>query len=123
MQHLEPFGRECYIHVPYQKRTYGKKLSPRAQRAIFTGHTNVPHHYRVFLPDTKKTILSADIFFPPVEIEGATPMINCRIDQILNPLQSNTPSTSGQYSNNNKDKTSDDMWRQWIDKNPQRAND
>jgi len=54
IQHLQPFGRECYIHVPYQKRTDGKKLSPKAQRAIFTGYTNVPHHYRVFLPDTKR---------------------------------------------------------------------
>ena len=24
IQHLQPFGRECYIHVPYQKQTDGK---------------------------------------------------------------------------------------------------
>jgi len=53
IQHLQHFGRECYIHVLYQKRTDGKKVSLRAQTAIFTGYTNVPHHYRVFLPDTK----------------------------------------------------------------------
>jgi len=35
IQHLQPFGKECYIHVLYQKRTDGKKLSPRAQSAIF----------------------------------------------------------------------------------------
>jgi len=75
IQHLQPFGRDCYIHVLYQKRMDGKKLSPRAQRAIFTGYTNVPHHYRVFLPDTKQTIVSADTFFPPLKIEGTTPMI------------------------------------------------
>jgi len=123
IQHLQPFGRECYIHVPYQKRTDGKKLSPRAQWAIFTGYTNTPHHYRVFLPDTKKTIVSADIFFPPLKIEGATPMINRRIDQILTPLQSNTPSTSVEYTYSNKGKTSDNMWRQWMDENRQEAND
>jgi len=122
IQHLQPFGRECYIHVPYQKRTDGKKLSPRAQRAILTGYTNVPHHYRVFLPDTKKTIVSADTFFPPLKIEGATPTISRRIDQILTPLQNNTPSTSVEYTYNNKGKTSDDMWRQWMDENPQVAN-
>jgi len=77
----------------------------------------------VFLPDTKKTIVSADTFFPPLKIEGATPTINCRIDQILNPLQSNTSSTSVEYTYNNKGKTSDDMWRQWMDENPPRAND
>jgi len=123
IQHLQPFGRECYIHVPYQKQTDGKKLSPRAQRAIFTGYTNVPHQYRVFLPDTKKTIVSADTFFPPLKIEGATPTTKRRIDQILTPLQSNTPSTSVEYTYNNKGKTSDNMWRQWMDENPQEAND
>jgi len=123
IQHIQPFGRECYIHVPYQKRTDGKKSSPRAQRAIFPGYTNVPHHYRVFLPDTKKTIVSADTFFPPLEIEGATPTTTLRIDQILTPLQSNTPSTSVEYTYNNKGKTSDNMWRQWMDESAQEAND
>ena len=122
IQHLQPFGRECYIHVPYHKRTDGKQLSPRAQRAIFTGYTNVSHHYRVFLPGTKKTIVSADTFFPPLKIEGATPTIKRRIDQILIPFQSNTPSTSVEYTYNNKGRTSDDMWRQWMDENPQHAN-
>jgi len=122
IQHLQPFGRECYIYVPYQKRTDGNKLFPRAQRAIFTGYTNVPYHYRVFLPDTKKTIVSADTFFPPRKIEGATPMINRRIDQILTPLNNSTTSTSVEYTYNNKGKTSDDMWRQWMDENRQEAN-
>jgi len=79
---------------------------------IFTGYTNVPHHYRVVLPDTKKTIVSADIFFPPLKIEGATPMINRQIDQILTPLQSTTPSTSIEYTYYNKGRTSNSMWRQ-----------
>jgi len=37
IQHIQPLRRECYTHVQYQKRTDGKKLSPRALRAIFTG--------------------------------------------------------------------------------------
>jgi hypothetical protein len=76
IQHLQPFGRERYIHLPFQKRKDGKKLSPRAQRAIFSGYTNTINHYIVFLPDTKKTIVSADIFFPPLKIEGALPLIS-----------------------------------------------
>jgi len=123
IQLLQPFGGECYIHVPYQKRTDGKKLSPRDQRAIFTGYTNVPHHYRVFLPDTKKTIVLADTFFPPLKIQGVTPMINRRIDQILTPLQRKTPSTSVEYTYNDKGITSIDMWRQWMDENRQEDND
>ena len=65
IQHLQLFGKEWYIHVPYEKRKDGKPLSPRAQRAIFTGYTNTINHYRVFLPDTKKTTASADILFTP----------------------------------------------------------
>ena len=75
------------------------------------------------MPDTKKTIVSADILFPPLKIEGAMPMINLRIDQILTPLQRNTPSTSVEYTYNNKGKRSDSMWRQWMDENHQEAND
>jgi len=64
----------------------------------------------------------ADIFFPPLKIEGATPMINLRIDQFHTPLQSYTPSTSIEYTYNNKGKTSDSMWRQWMDENLEEAN-
>ena len=50
-------------------------------------------------------------------------MINSRISQILTPLQRTTPSTSIEYTYNNKGKTLDSMWRQWMDENPQEAND
>ena len=50
-------------------------------------------------------------------------MIHRQIDQILTPLQSNTPSTSGEYTYNTKGKTSDDMCCQWMDENPQETND
>ena len=123
IQHLQPFGRECYIHLPYQKQTDAKKLSPMAQRAIFTEYTNMHHHYPVFSPDTKKIIVSADIFFPPLKSEGVMPMINRRIDQILTPLPSNTRLTSVEYTYNDNGKTSDSMCRDLMDKNPQEAND
>jgi len=50
-------------------------------------------------------------------------MINRRIDQNLTPLKRITPSTFVEYTYNNKGKTSDDMWRQWMDEIPQEAND
>jgi len=86
-QHLQPFGRECYIRVPYQKWKDRKILSPRVQRAIVTGYTNTINHYRVFLPNTKTTIVSADIFFPPLKTEGASPLIHRQINQHLIPWQ------------------------------------
>jgi len=118
IQHLQPFRRECYIHVPYQKRKDGKKLSARAQRATFTGYTNTINHYRVFLPDTKKTLVSADIFFPSLEIEGASPQKRQSIHQ----HQIATSQTSVEYIYTNKHTGSDDLWRQWMKENLQEAN-
>jgi len=117
IQHLQPFGRECYIHDPYQKRKDGKNLSPRAQRAIFTGYTNTINHYRVFLPDTKKTIVSADIFFPPLQMEVALPQRKKSIHQHQTP----SSQTSLDYIYTNKDKGTDVLWRQWMRENPQDA--
>jgi hypothetical protein len=118
IQHLQPFGRERYIHVPCQKRKDGKKLSLRAQRAIFTGYTNTINHDRVFLPDTKNTIVLADIFFPPFEIEGASPQKRKSIHQHQTP----SSHTSVEYIYTNQDEGSDDLWRQWMKENPQEAN-
>ena len=73
IHHLQPFGRECYIHIPKDKRPPGSKLSPRAQRGLFVGYTNVNHHYRVFIPQDKRTAVSGDVFFPPLKTEGAFP--------------------------------------------------
>jgi hypothetical protein len=44
--------------------------------AISTGDTNSINHYRVFLPDTKKTRVSADNFFSPFKTGGASPLIS-----------------------------------------------
>jgi hypothetical protein len=59
------------MHIPRDKRPPGMKLSPRAQRGIFIGYTNVNHHYRVFLPEESRTAVSGDVFFPPHKSEGA----------------------------------------------------
>jgi len=117
IQHLQRFGRECYIHVPYQKRKDGKNLSPRDQRAIFTGYTNTTNHYRVFLPNTKKTIVSPDISFPPLQIEGVTPQRKKSIHQHQTP----SSQTSLDYTYTNKGEGTDDLWRQWMKENPQQA--
>jgi hypothetical protein len=72
----------------------------------------------VILPNTKKTIVSAAIFFPPLEIEGASPQRKKSIHQHQIP----SSQTSLSYIYTNKDKGSDDLWRQWIKENPQEAN-
>jgi hypothetical protein len=73
----------------------------------------------VFPPDTKKTIVSADIFFPPLEIEGASPQKRKSIHQQQTP----SSQTSVEYIYTNKDEGSDDLWRQWMSENSKEAND
>jgi hypothetical protein len=72
----------------------------------------------VFLPDTKKTIVSGAIFFPPFEKEGASPQRKKSIHQHQTP--SSETSLSDTYTN--KDTETDDLWRQWMKENPQVAN-
>lgn len=64
ISHLQPFGRECYVQVPKQKRLSGSKLQARAQRGPFMGYTKVDHHYRVFISEIRRTVVSADVYFP-----------------------------------------------------------
>ena len=100
----------------------GMKLSPRPLRTIFTRYNNINHHYGVFSPDTKKTIVSADIFFPPLTTEGALPSIHCSINRIFTPLQkSQVTSIVNNYTN--KGESSDSVWRKWMAEHPQEAND
>jgi transposase InsO family protein len=68
--HHKSFGSEYYIHIPKQRQLAGMKLQPWAQRAILTGYTNDDHHYRVHLPESKHTLVTNDIFFPPSKTEG-----------------------------------------------------
>jgi len=74
----------------------------------------------VFLPDTKKTIVSADIFFPPLRIEGASPLIHHQVNKHIIPLQSQQMLVD--YTYTNKRKSTDDLLRQWMRENLQEAN-
>jgi hypothetical protein len=63
------------------------------------------------------TIVSADIVFPPVKIQGASPMISRSI-QHLSPFQA-----SLQHSYTKKGKSSHNLIREWMRENPQEAKD
>ena len=60
LSHLRIFGANVYIHVTKDAR---KKLEPTAEVGIFVGYTDTPHNYRVYLPDSAKTVMRLDIKF------------------------------------------------------------
>ena len=106
--HLKPFGSECYVYIPKQQRLAESKLQPRAQRGILTGYANDDHHYRVHLPDTKKVIVTNDIFFPPRK-EGDS----LTEKQSYYKLQ-HIPRVSIQHRSDNEKFPSNDMWLAWM---------
>jgi hypothetical protein len=73
----------------------------------------------VFLPDTKKTIASANIFFPRLQTEGASPQRKKSIHQHQTP----SSQTSVDYTYTDKGEGTNDFWRQWMRENLQQAND
>ena len=60
ISHLKIFGSPIYIHVTKDAR---KKLEPTAEVGIFLGYTETPHNYRVYFPDSWKTVVRRDIKF------------------------------------------------------------
>ena len=54
LSHLRIFGANVYMHVTKDAR---KKLEPTAEVGIFVGYTDTPHNYRVYLPDSHKTVV------------------------------------------------------------------
>jgi len=58
--HLRIFGYPVYTHVTKDAR---KKLEPTAEVGIFVGYTDRPHNYRVYFPDSCKTVVRQDIKF------------------------------------------------------------
>ena len=60
ISHLKIFGSPVYIHVTKDAR---KKLELTAEVGIFVGHTDTPHNYCVYFPDSCKTVVRRDIKF------------------------------------------------------------
>lgn len=79
--------------------------------AIVTAHTNTDHRYCVFLPDTKKSTVSAENFIPSPKTEGAPPLTYHCIEQLPTPLQT-SQETSIDCTYTDKGNSLDSLWRQ-----------
>ncbi len=60
ISHLRIFGSPVYMHV---KKDARKKLEPTAEVGIFVGYTDTPHNYRLYFPNSHKTVVRRDIKF------------------------------------------------------------
>lgn len=55
IDHVQPFGRKCFIHIPKAKRMAGGKLNLRAELGMFVGYTEAMHQYQIFVPRNGKS--------------------------------------------------------------------
>ena len=56
ISHLQPFGKDCYIHIPEECRPPGSKLLPCAGKGIFFRYTNSYSIYKIHIPSRKYTM-------------------------------------------------------------------
>lgn len=66
VQHLQPFGRKCYVHIPEEKRPAGTKLLPRALEGTFVGYTDSTRIFRIYIPSQHKIVITRDLRFAPI---------------------------------------------------------
>jgi hypothetical protein len=64
LQHLRVFGCDAYVHVPKENRS---KLDNKAEKCIFIGYKDGVKGYKLWNPETKKTVYSRDVVFREVK--------------------------------------------------------
>ena len=60
VSHFKIFGSYVYVHVTKDAR---KNMEPTVEVGIFVGYTETPHNYRVYLLNSKMTVMRRDIKF------------------------------------------------------------
>jgi hypothetical protein len=64
LQHLRVFGCDAYVHVPKENRS---KLDKKDEKCIFIGYKDGVKGYKLWNPETKKTVYSRDVVFREVK--------------------------------------------------------
>ncbi|MCO5596878.1 hypothetical protein L7F22_050948 [Adiantum nelumboides] len=60
VSHFKIFESDCYVHVPDASRT---KWDAKSQNCIFLGYSEESKGYRLYIPTTKKIVISRDVVF------------------------------------------------------------
>ena len=73
LQHLRVFGCDAYVHVPKENRSKldkkenRSKMDKNAEKCIFIGYKDGVKGYKLWNPETKKTVYSWDAVFREVK--------------------------------------------------------
>jgi hypothetical protein len=101
IQHLQPFGKKCYVHIPENSMPAGSKLEPRAYEGIIVGYSDSNKIYRIWIATQNRVIESQDVTFPPPE----SGEVSVELDFIssLKPDAATAPSDDGYESEDRSD--------------------
>ena len=56
IQHFQPVGRKCYVHIPEGQRGPGSKLLPRGLEGCFIGYTESTKTFRIYIASQHKVV-------------------------------------------------------------------
>ena len=130
IQHLHPFGSECYVHIPTERRPPGSKLLPRAEKGIFVGYPNDSIHLlKIYFPTRNKIQISPsrDVSFAPSISEGAATTSHPQNAPLPPTIPPNAnpqlpPTTDVNVPlNNNETYPHTKHWQDWCLRNPVKA--
>ncbi|KAH0607851.1 uncharacterized protein H6S33_001903, partial [Morchella sextelata] len=101
IQHLQLFGKKCYVHIPENSMPAGSKLAPRAYEGIIVGYSDSNKIYRIWIATQHRVIESGDVTFPPPE----SGEVSVELDFIssVKPDAATAPSDDGYESEDRSD--------------------
>lgn len=74
IKNLKIFGTECFVHIPSEKR---RKLDKKAIPGYLVGlYLDNNQGYRIYIPSTRKIILSRDVLFKPERVIANSVILN-----------------------------------------------
>ncbi|KAI1005121.1 hypothetical protein K3495_g3097 [Podosphaera aphanis] len=76
IDHLQPFGRKCFVHIHKDSRPSGSKLLPRANEGKFVGYTESNKIFRIWIPSKNKVVESPNVKFVPLDSGEEFHLIN-----------------------------------------------
>ena len=65
VSHFRIFGAFVYCHVSKDSR---KKLELTIELGVFSGYTETPHNYEVYLPSIRMIVVQRDVKFHEEEV-------------------------------------------------------
>ena len=76
--HMHGFGCLAYVHLPAQQR---HKLEAKALKCIFVGYNSESKGYRLYVPSTRKIIVSRDVIFDEY---ASQPLLSIKQQPLIN---------------------------------------